>query len=164
MRTGPVWATVTVTDKKMDQNPEAECNDCGKKFCGGANRILRHIMEKRKCSTPALQKLKAKLIEEEANKATAKEKKQAIVEPDEAAEQPEKKFKIEGGLNQDPGGGVWRAPQGRAGTWREGPEVFVCASAVRYVASSPEAGRHCIHCIKTVSGPSVHTSAYVFTY
>ena len=62
VRAGPVWATVTVTDKKMDQNPEVECNDCGKKFYGGANRISRHIMEKCKCSTPALQKLKAKHV------------------------------------------------------------------------------------------------------
>ena len=164
MRAGPVWATVTVTDKKIDQNPEVECNDCGKKFCGGANRISRHIMEKCKCSTPALQKLKAKLIEEEANKAMAKEKKHEAGHRRSRRSRRAAREEVQDRGRAQPAGGVWRAPQGRAGTWREGPEVFVCASAVRYVASSPEAGRHCIHCIKTVSGPSVHTSAYVFTY
>ena len=154
VRTGPVRATVTVTDKTMDQNPEVECNDCGKKFCGGANRISRHIMEKCKCSTPALQKLKAKLIEEEANKATAKEKKQAIVEVDEAAEQPEKKFKIEGGLNQEAACGVRRragrgpGERGRrclcvpvqCGMWRPHPRQ----GATAYIVLRRYQARQCI--------------------
>ena len=35
LRTGKVWATVTVVGKEMTQSPSVVCKDCGRSFCGG---------------------------------------------------------------------------------------------------------------------------------
>ena len=34
-RMGPIWATVQVTGKERETNPELKCRDCGHPFCGG---------------------------------------------------------------------------------------------------------------------------------
>ena len=41
LRTGKIWATVTVVGQEMSQTPNVVCKDCGHTFCGqtvAANR------------------------------------------------------------------------------------------------------------------------------
>ena len=41
-RDGPIWKSVTVL-VEHDTCPSVQCNNCGKKFSGGATRIAEHI-------------------------------------------------------------------------------------------------------------------------
>ena len=40
LRTGKIWATVTVVGQEMSQTPNVVCKDCGRTFCGGNTRIV----------------------------------------------------------------------------------------------------------------------------
>ena len=61
LRTGKIWATVTVVGQEMSQTPNVVCKDCGHTFCGGNTRIVEHILSKCTCTTSELQALRAEL-------------------------------------------------------------------------------------------------------
>ena len=69
LRTGKIWATVTVVGQEMSQTPNVVCKDCGHPFCGGNTRIVEHILSKCTCTTSELQALRAELLTEKEKKA-----------------------------------------------------------------------------------------------
>ena len=94
-RMGPVWATVTVTDRHYETNPKVVCKDCSKVFSGGVTRVVDHIINFKdcSCSTQELEELKAKLIKEREDKSLNKEKKAAVREVQAKVEAAESKPK-----------------------------------------------------------------------
>ena len=107
IRAGPIWATVTVkpNHKQSTTNPDVTCNDpdCAKEFSGGSQRITEHILTKCKCSTEALQKLKAQLVEEAEAKVTKAKRKSAEAFVDAAANEPAVKAEDSKGIKRQRG-------------------------------------------------------------
>ena len=86
LRTGKIWATVTVVGQEMSQTPNVVCKDCGHTFCGGNTRIVEHILSKCTCTTSELQALRAELLTEKEKKAGKAAAKAAVTAVNEAAE------------------------------------------------------------------------------
>ena len=86
LRTGKIWATVTVVGQEMSQTPNVVCKDCGHPFCGGNTRIVEHILNKCTCSTSELQALRTELLTEKEKKAGKAAAKAAVTAVNEAAE------------------------------------------------------------------------------
>ena len=74
-RMGPVWRTVTIVGKERETNPQVKCNDCGKTFCGGLQRVEDHIIKACSCSSPELEKLKADIVQKRVDAEKARERK-----------------------------------------------------------------------------------------
>ena len=85
-REGALWASVTILAEHAT-SPSLQCNNCGKKFCGGATHIRDHICERCTCDTPAFMELKQRCIEKKEETASNKKQKTAEKEVEEASEE-----------------------------------------------------------------------------
>ena len=85
-RMGAVWASVRVVGKEYETNPDLECKECGKAFGGGITRIEDHIIKACCCESDEAKALKAKVVQQRADKEAEKERKTAARLVQEAAD------------------------------------------------------------------------------
>lgn len=88
-RSGKVWESVNVT-REHGTSPELKCKNCSATFCGGATRIVQHIVEKCSGSTHLFLALKEELLGTTDEKAQAKRQKTSEEEVMLHAEEEEK--------------------------------------------------------------------------
>lgn len=101
-RDGPIWKSVTVL-VEHDTCPSVQCNNCGKKFSGGATRIAEHVtgmgaIVACTCATESFLNMKQMIIEQQNAKAEKKQQKTAAADVDAASDvKPNVTVKPEGG-------------------------------------------------------------------
>ena len=71
-RDGILWDSVTVL-ADHGTSPQLQCNNCNKKFCGGATHIRDHICDKCECESDAFMAFKLKALEMRAESREARD-------------------------------------------------------------------------------------------